>query len=178
MIWIGQLATRLFSHHSWYYSLKFLLISVLHLQLIVVDIGIHAAEDYAAKFATLAMIVWALIFPDGSLWFGTLAQVESLWLGSLAQVIYSILGLFFALRRASLFIFSLPVLIHAQFEALAEIKVLIWGILIRVCPNGKATGQETAEDITQGETTDVAVWALVILLAKLVPQAEVPDADI
>ena len=177
MIWILQLATSFF-HHSWHYSLGFLLISVLHLQLIVVDIGIHAAEDYAAKSATLAMIFRALIFPDCALGFVALVQVESLWLGILAQVINSILHLFLALRSSSLFIFSLPVLIHAQFEALAEIKVLIWGILIRVCPNGNATGKETAEDITQGETADVAVCTLVILLAKLVPQAEVPDADI
>lgn len=177
MIWILQLATS-FYHQSWHYSLEFLLISVLHLQLIVVDIGIHTAEDYAAKSATLAMIFWTLFFPDFALGFVSLVQVESLWLGKLAQVINSILDLFLALGRASLFIFSLPVLIHAQFEALAEIKVLIWVILIRVCPNGKATGQDTAECITQGETADVAVCALVILLAKLVPQAEVPDADI
>jgi hypothetical protein len=65
-------------HHSWHYSLEFLLISVLHLQLIVVDIGIHAAEDNAAKSATLAMIFRALIFPDCALGFVALVQVESL----------------------------------------------------------------------------------------------------
>lgn len=52
--------------------------SVLHFQLIIVDIGLHAAEDYAAESVTLAMIVRALIFPDGWLGVVALAQVESL----------------------------------------------------------------------------------------------------
>ena len=58
--------------------MRFLLVSILLLYLIVVDIGLHAAEDYAAESATLPMIAWTLILADGSLGVGALAQVEGL----------------------------------------------------------------------------------------------------
>ena len=97
--------------------MRFLLISVYTIYVVIVeDIGLHAAEEYAAESMALAMIVLKL--PDSKVGVGALASIS---IFRLCQVIVNTLGLSLASGRTKIYFFSLLLLIHAQFKTLAEI---------------------------------------------------------
>jgi len=97
--------------------LRFLLISVYTIYVVIVeDIGLHAAEEYAAESMALPMIV--LILPDSKMGVGALTSIS---ICGLCQVIVNTFGLSLAPSRTIICFFSLLFLIHAQFKTLAEI---------------------------------------------------------
>jgi hypothetical protein len=94
-----------------------LLISVYTIYVVIVeDIGLHAAKEYAAESMALPMIV--LILSDCKVGVGALASTR---ICGVCQVIVNTLGLSLASGRTIICFFSLLFLIHAQFKTLAEI---------------------------------------------------------
>ena len=94
-----------------------MLISVYTIYVVIVeDIGLHAAEEYAAKSMILPLIV--LILPDIKVGVGAFASIS---ICGVCQVVVNTLRLSLASGRTIICFFSLLFLIHAQFKTLAEI---------------------------------------------------------